>query len=187
MCSCYFPSTRNECCRCGNGCRYVYGPMGPMGPQGPRGPQGPQGATGPQGASSADSVAAFTATPATAALAPGAFIPLTLDYNSDPADITFAAGGSTVTLQSGVYRISFDANATRPVAGSVSLSLAQDGTTIPKSTSVTSVNIAGGTENLGSNIILNVPATSNVSLINSGNADTTYSGVNMVIQKLNVQ
>ncbi len=160
----------NRCNPCNNYCPY-------RGLPGPVGPQGPAGIVPPE------QIASFVSA-TSGALATGANIPFTDEYNLAPLYITHTAGSPIITLQPGYYQISYNTGAVSTTTGILASTLYVNG--VAYAGSLASVN---GTANivsqLSSSFILYVPTASTISLQNTGANTTTFSNTTLVARRIN--
>ena len=182
------------------------GPQGPIGPQGPVGatgavgPQGPAGATGavgpqgpagergeigPQGPAGTNAVsqAAFY-TNATQSLATGTNATVTLSA-STPGN-TFTVNDNAVVLPAtGIYRITYSADATGADASTVAtLSLTNaTGTAIPNSSANETVT-TGETVNLSKSVLISATAGDTVAVRNTGASTLTFNNLALAVEQI---
>ena len=165
------------------------GPAGPAGPTGatgatgatgPAGPAGPTGATGPEGPAGASLLSAFTNP--TATVATGTAIPLNDVVNFNEESVTHTAGSPIVTLEAGNYLVTYGANATSDTPSTAELSLQSDGTEVDTVTAT----IVGTNDivNLKGQIVLVLAGTTDIQLVNTGEGETTFTGVDLIVQEI---
>ena len=165
--SCCFFNFQN-CCR-RSCCRVPMPPMPPVVPFPVPQPTAPE------------TVYSYTLTPETE-VAAGETLPLTPDYA--PSVAQRSALPAAEGVESGRYIVGYTANATAQNA-TAELTFALNGNVVDKSRSSAYSDDTGGAT-LASVFVLYVPANdSTVELINTGGAATQYSGVNLVLRKLN--
>lgn len=165
------------------------GPQGPVGPAGatgatgpigPQGPTGATGATGPEGPAGASLLSAFTNP--TATVATGTAIPLNDVVNFNEESVTHTAGSPIVTLEAGNYLVTYGANATSDTPSTAELSLQSDGTEVDTVTAT----IVGTNDivNLKGQIVLVLAGTTDIQLVNTGEGETTFTGVDLIVQEI---
>ena len=205
---CFFNNCNsNNCCNCQR--RVIVGPQGPVGPRGPVGPTGPTGATGPigpvgpvgpQGPTGATGatgpqgpVGATGATGATGPQGPagssdaiyassgastvtsGATAPLTL--NTVTPDSSMSVGANAITLSdAGYYLVSYYLTA---ASTTTDYSLNLNGTTIS-----TIVNADGENASLSRTILVNAPANSTLTLVNTSANDLSITNTGLTVVKI---
>jgi len=155
------------------------GATGPIGPQGPIGPTGPQGATGPQGPASTDIIANFI-NDATGVLTVGSDIPLEDYINLSDGDITHVTGSPDITLADGYYLVSYSANAVANGTGTVGISMAINGVTLPLSESVGS----DANTNLSKTYIINVTDGTVINFETIGSVEASFDDLSVVVREL---
>ncbi|MBQ2713805.1 MAG: hypothetical protein IJF22_02390 [Clostridia bacterium] len=156
------------------------GPIGETGPAGPAGPAGPTGATGATGPAGASLLSAFTNPTATVAI--GTAIPLNDVVNFNEESVTHTAGSPIVTLEAGNYLVTYGANATSDTPSTAELSLQSDGTEVDTVTAT----IVGTNDivNLKGQIVLVLAGTTDIQLVNTGEGETTFTGVDLIVQEI---
>ena len=110
-------------------------------------------------------------------------IPLTL-VNGRGTNITQSTTTTgAVTLLPGTYEVSYTANGTTPTGESVSVALQLNGVEVSGSV-VTESGTAGTNVTIGQTMILNVPTTSTLSLVNTSGETTEFLLASMTINRL---
>lgn len=115
-------------------------------------------------------------------IATNAIIPLTLNVGSGTA-ITASTTTGAVTLLAGTYEVSYFAEGTIPSDGTILTKLTLNGTDVAGST-LTDTATAGNVVNLAQTMIITVPQTSTLQLVNATSETTTYSNASMSIKRL---
>ncbi len=158
------------------------GPIGPTGPQGPAstivGPTGPTGATGPAGTPATVAAATFSATGAAGS-------PLTLtvgnDYPADQTDIVLNGAANNINLTAGSYLVSYGTVATAGDTNVPTITLSVNGSDVAASTKT---GVGNATTGLNGVYIVNLPADGTLGLTVAQNAQLTYNGSYLTVQKL---
>ena len=113
-------------------------------------------------------------------------IPLSDNVNLAGTVITHTDGSADIILsEAGNYLISYYATGSRDTAGTLSLSVTDDGVVIPQSVSSLTTEASTPMQISNSFIFNNADATSTLNLINSSTEDATFTNVNFVIRLLN--
>ena len=164
----------NNCCRPMNNCgrnNFMRGPRGPVGPVGPQG--------APGGSILADFINGNTGE-----IAVDGILPFTNNINLSNGNITSTNGTNTVTLVNpGTYRVTYNTNATSVDGGLVGVTTTLNGGDITQSISSQTIT-AGETVNLGNSFIITTGANATLTLINSGENPTTYTNLNLIVEKI---
>ena len=168
------------------------GPTGATGPTGVTGPTGPTGVTGTTGATGATgptgpigpaltNIASFV-NQTTTALAVNADIPVNDDINEATDYVTHASASSTITLQQGLYLVTFSIDASSATSSLVSITANLNGNPLSKSVSSSNVTATEKTT-LGNSFLINVTNTdTSLTFSNTGDDETTYSNISIIIQ-----
>lgn len=163
------------------------GATGPTGPQGPigltgatgaTGPTGPTGATGPAGEPATVSSASFVATGAA-----GSELTLTLssEYPASQTDIVLDGAENNIDLTAGSYLVSYGTIGTTTDGNLPTISLEVNDVVVAPTTKT---GITTTTTTLNGVYIVNLPADGTIGLNTTQNANITYTGTYLTIQKL---
>ncbi|MBQ7308466.1 MAG: hypothetical protein IJW82_08095 [Clostridia bacterium] len=166
----------NNCCRPMNNCcnnRFMRGPRGATGPTGPRGAPG-------------GSILADFINGATGEVEVDDLIPFSNNNNLSNGNITSTNGTNIVTLVNpGTYRVTYNANATSSGEGGlVGITATLNGGDITQSISEETPVGTDGVVNLGNSFLITTGPNATLSLVNSGENPTTYTNLNLIIEKI---
>lgn len=120
---------------------------------------------------------------AVGAISTQSIIPVGLVVNRGPSITQSNTTAGAVNLLAGTYEISYLANGTVPAGGSMSIKLRLNGFDVSGST-LTTTQTAGNVASLTQTMILTVPQTSTLALVNNSANTTTYSYASMSIKRL---
>ncbi|MBQ7977883.1 MAG: collagen-like protein [Clostridia bacterium] len=154
------------------------GATGEIGPTGPTGSTGPTGATGPTG-SVATTSALFQSEASATDVDP--VLATTTVYPAAETDIVLDTATNSITLQPGVYQITYGGRATSTSAIVPTISLNIDSTTLTPSTRT---GLANGTLDLNGVYIYEVLAESTLILETTNDATITYDDVYVALNRL---
>lgn len=144
--------------------------------RGQRGPQGPQGPSGFDGIAYFYNAAQTTATTAAVALGTATIVPTTANW------ITYTSG-NTITLQPGLYKITYTATAVgTSEATNPELEIYLNGAAYAPSLSQSQQGTTGTLANV---LVLQVTATSTLQLYNPTTLAYTLNNLNLTIEKIN--
>ena len=144
--------------------------------RGQRGPQGPQGPSGFDGIAYFYNTAQTTAATAAVALGPATIVPTTANW------ITYTSG-NTITLQPGLYKITYTATAVgTSEATNPELEIYLNGAAYAPSLSQSQQGTTGTLANV---LVLQVTATSTLQLYNPTTLAYTLNNLNLTIEKIN--
>ena len=145
--------------------------------RGQRGPQGPQGPSGFDGIAYFYNAAQTTAATAAVALGTATIVPTTANW------ITYTSGGNTITLQPGLYKITYTATAAgTSEATNPELEIYLNGAAYAPSLSQSQQGTTGTLANV---LVLQVTATSTLQLYNPTTLAYTLNNLNLTIEKIN--
>lgn len=176
---CFFNNNFNRCCNCPNQCRRtrVTTPTNTRGPRGPQGPQGPQGPSGFDGIAYFNNATQTIAAGAPAILGTAALFPTTTNW------ITYTVGGNSVTLQPGLYKVTYTATAvSTDTAVNPALQLYLNGAPYAPSRSESQANTTG---TLASTVVLQINTPTTLQLFNPTTSPYTLNNLNLTIEKIN--
>ena len=144
--------------------------------RGQRGPQGPQGPSGFDGIAYFYNAAQTTAATAAVALGTATIVPTTANW------ITYTSG-NTITLQPGLYKITYTATAVgTSEATNPELEIYLNGAAYAPSLSQSQQGTTGTLANV---LVLQVTATSTLQLYNPTTLAYTLNNLNLTIEKIN--
>lgn len=144
--------------------------------RGQRGPQGPQGPSGFDGIAYFYNAAQTTAATAAVALGTATIVPTTANW------ITYTSG-NTITLQPGLYKITYTATAAgTSEATNPELEIYLNGAAYAPSLSQSQQGTTGTLANV---LVLQVTATSTLQLYNPTTLAYTLNNLNLTIEKIN--
>ena len=128
------------------------------------------------------SLGTFNAT--TGEVTASSVLPLGTQYLQTGAGATFNPTDNSITLSNGIYRVSYNTQATG-VEGTTSLTLYSNGSPLPQSTSTTTLSAATDISTLQSTIIVDARTTPvTLTLVNSGGATTTFNNVGISVSQI---
>ena len=159
------------------------GPIGPVGPQGPIGPTGATGATGatgPQGPAGTSD--ALTAQALTSTVVVNGIVPLILDDATPTTTITVENSGVNVTA--GTYLISYGFEYESATATEGSISLYANAVVVDNEEISTTSTGIGNSGNASKTIVLTVAGDTLLTLVNTGDSQTTYDYAYITALKL---
>ncbi|MBR1890100.1 MAG: hypothetical protein IJ817_00250 [Clostridia bacterium] len=116
-------------------------------------------------------------------IAPDTTIPVTLVINRGSNITQSITTTGAISLQPGVYEVTYSVTGTIPAGGTIETELELNGVTISGST-LTVSQTAGETISMSQTLIINVPAISTLQLINAGAEETTFSYVGVTLNRL---
>ena len=160
------------------------GPAGPQGPEGPAGPQGPEGPAGPQGPAGSPGVAGYASFVTFQAVFPsGGNIPFATG-TEDPSGRIRQTAGTQVTLEPGVYLVTYSVSAVLETAGYLQVTPAYGGQGhleygVYGRTAADSVTVSGS-----ASWVLTAPEGVALTLNSSGNAATRDGALTLAILAL---
>ena len=96
-----------------------------------------------------------------------------------PSTITSGA----VTLSAGTYEISYSVSGTVPASGTISAKLQVNGVDVSGST-ISTTQTAGNAVNLSRTIVITVPQTSTLQIVNNSSDATTYTNASLLIKNI---
>lgn len=161
------------------------GPVGATGPTGPTGPEGPAGAAGPIGEAPPVSALYATNVPVQTPVSAGTALVFNTNQLEKGSSIVHAPDSGVFSIvQPGIYLLSYSIVGTNPSEGStIRVELQVNGATVPGSRTSETIAIATGTASLSSSVLINVPASSSLSLVTLEDG-STFTNANLVIQRL---
>ena len=174
---------------CSNNCncrtRTIVGPQGPVGPRGPVGPTGPTGATGATGATGpqgpvgpigpAGSSDAIYASSGASTIASSATAPIALTAVTPTSSMTVGANAVTLS-EDGYYLVTYQLSGS---STDLDYSLYLNGAEI------SSIDSADTGETTASKTVLvNAPANSSLTLVNTGTADIELTETGITVLKV---
>lgn len=161
------------------------GPQGPVGATGPTGPEGPAGAAGPIGEAPPVSALYATNVPVQTPVSAGTALVFNTNQLEKGSSIVHTPGSGVFSIvQPGIYLLSYSIVGTNPSEGStIRVELQVNGATVPGSRTSETIAIATGTASLSSSVLINVPASSSLSLVTLEDG-STFTNANLVIQRL---
>ncbi|MBS6377013.1 MAG: BclA protein [Clostridium sp.] len=161
------------------------GPQGPVGATGPTGPEGPAGAAGPIGEAPPVSALYATNVPVQTPVSAGTALVFNTNQLEKGSSIVHAPDSGVFSIvQPGIYLLSYSIVGTNPSEGStIRVELQVNGATVPGSRTSETIAIATGTASLSSSVLINVPASSSLSLVTLEDG-STFTNANLVIQRL---
>lgn len=161
------------------------GPVGATGPTGPTGPEGPAGAAGPIGEAPPVSALYATNVPVQNPVSAGTALVFNTNQLEKGSSIVHAPDSGVFSIvQPGIYLISYSIVGTNPSEGStIRVELQVNGATVPGSRTSETIAVATGTASLSSSVLINVPASSSLSLVTLEDG-STFTNANLVIQRL---
>ena len=161
------------------------GPVGATGPTGPTGPEGPAGAAGPIGEAPPVSALYATNVPVQTPVSAGTALVFNTNQLEKGSSIVHAPDSGVFSIvQPGIYLLSYSIVGTNPSEGStIRVELQVNGATVPGSRTSETIAVATGTASLSSSILINVPASSSLSLVTLEDG-STFTNANFVIQRL---
>lgn len=165
------------------------GPQGVQGFQGAVGPTGPTGATGPTGVITTNVLNAINVAVQTS-IAESTTLIFTENQTAIGTAIKHTAGtGNFVINEAGIYSIRYDSitsnisNSTLPIIAT--LSLTNNGTRIPATTSSATITTSGNNATLSGNTILSIVTLPTTISLVSENTNANFSNTSISIIKLN--
>ena len=161
------------------------GPVGATGPTGPTGPEGPTGAAGPIGEAPPVSALYATNVPVQTPVSAGTALVFNTNQLEKGSSIVHTPGSGVFSIvQPGIYLLSYSIVGTNPSEGStIRVELQVNGATVPGSRTSETIAVATGTASLSSSVLINVPASSSLSLVTLEDG-STFTNANFVIQRL---
>jgi len=161
------------------------GPVGATGPTGPTGPEGPAGAAGPIGEAPPVSALYATNVPVQTPVSAGTALVFNTNQLEKGSSIVHAPDSGVFSIvQPGIYLLSYSIVGTNPSEGStIRVELQVNGATVPGSRTSETIAVATGTASLSSSVLINVPASSSLSLVTLEDG-STFTNANLVIQRL---
>ena len=161
------------------------GPVGATGPTGPTGPEGPAGAAGPIGEAPPVSALYATNVPVQTPVSAGTALVFNTNQLEKGSSIVHTPGSGVFSIvQPGIYLLSYSIVGTNPSEGStIRVELQVNGATVPGSRTSETIAVATGTASLSSSVLINVPASSSLSLVTLEDG-STFTNANLVIQRL---
>ena len=161
------------------------GPVGATGPTGPTGPEGPAGAAGPIGEAPPVSALYATNVPVQTPVSAGTALVFNTNQLEKGSSIVHAPDSGVFSIvQPGIYLLSYSIVGTNPSEGStIRVELQVNGATVPGSRTSETIAVATGTASLSSSVLINVPASSSLSLVTLEDG-STFTNANFVIQRL---
>ena len=161
------------------------GPVGATGPTGPTGPEGPTGAAGPIGEAPPVSALYATNVPVQTPVSAGTALVFNTNQLEKGSSIVHTPGSGVFSIvQPGIYLLSYSIVGTNPSEGStIRVELQVNGATVPGSRTSETIAVATGTASLSSSVLINVPASSSLSLVTLEDG-STFTNANLVIQRL---
>lgn len=161
------------------------GPVGATGPTGPTGPEGPAGAAGPIGEAPPVSALYATNVPVQNPVSAGTALVFNTNQLEKGSSIVHAPDSGVFSIvQPGIYLLSYSIVGTNPSEGStIRVELQVNGATVPGSRTSETIAVATGTASLSSSVLINVPASSSLSLVTLEDG-STFTNANLVIQRL---
>ncbi len=145
--------------------------------RGQRGPQGPQGPSGFDGIAYFYNATQTTAATTAVALGTATIFPTTANW------ITYTSGGNTITLQPGLYKITYTATAVgTSEATNPEIEIYLNGAAYAPSLSQSQQGTTGTLANV---LVLQVTATSTLQLYNPTALAYTLNNLNLTIEKIN--
>lgn len=172
---CFFYNNCNRCCANSQTNRPNRRPMTTQRVQ--RGPQGPQGPSGFDGIAYFNNPTQTTVATTAVAIGTATIFPLTANW------ITYTSGENTITLQPGLYKITYTATAvgtTETVNPSLEIYL--NGTAYAPSLSTSQESTTG---TLANALVLQITATSTLQLYNPSTLAYTLNNLNLVVERIN--
>lgn len=161
------------------------GPIGPTGATGPTGPEGPTGAAGPIGEAPPVSALYATNVPVQNPVSAGTALVFNTNQLEKGSSIVHTPDSGVFSIvQPGIYLLSYSIVGTNPSGGStIRVELQVNGATVPGSRTSETIAVATGTVSLSSSVLINVPASSSLSLVTLEDG-STFTNANLVIQRL---
>lgn len=117
------------------------------------------------------------------AIASQAIIPVGFVQGSGTGVLPSTTTAGAVTLSAGTYEISYSAAGTVPASGTISIKLQINGVDVAGSI-ISGTQTVGNAVNLARMIVITVPQTSTLQLVNNSSGTTTYTNASMFVRSI---
>lgn len=117
------------------------------------------------------------------AVATQTIIPVGFVQGSGSGILPSTTTSGAVTLSAGTYEISYSVSGTVPASGTISAKLQINGVDVSGST-ISATQTAGNAVNLSRTIVITIPQTSTLQIVNNSSDSTTYTNASLFIRSI---